>query len=228
MAWKSLHRNFVYNINQFTFVLPSHLIQFLVSMENSDQAMSSAASLQLIQQMIQEAKHDLSDRSFDFLFWGWLVLLASLGNYALLQLNYKMPWLPWVVLMPLGGLFMVIYHWRQEKKRRVSTPVGDAMAYLWAAFAVLMVFSMGLGAKYGWNLAYPLMIALYGLGTFTTGGILRFRPLVWGGAACWLLATLAFRVDLPTQLLLIAAAVLVSYIIPGHLLKAQYRRGRAL
>ena len=79
------------------------------------------------------------------------------------------------------------------------------------------------------GLAYPLIIALYGLGTFAAGRALRFRPLIWYGAACWLLTTVAFRVEFETQLLLlIAAAMLSAYIVPGHLLRNQYRRGCAV
>ena len=102
------------------------------------------------------------------------------------------------------------------------------MTYLWAGFGVLMLMLIGVGVASGWGLAYPLIIALYGLGTFATGGALRFRPLIWVGAACWLLATVAFRVESETQPLLIAAAVLSAYIVPGHLLRNQYRRGRAV
>ena len=54
------------------------------------------------------------------------------------------------------------------------------MTYLWAGFGVLMLMliGVGVGVASGWGLAYPLIIALYGLGTFATGGALRFRPLI--------------------------------------------------
>ncbi|WP_165370451.1 hypothetical protein [Hymenobacter persicinus] len=196
-------------------------------MEPSDKPMTGAESLLLIQQMIQAAKEDLSDRSFDFLFWGWLVLGAALANYVLLQTGSARPWLPWA-LMPLGGIITGFYHYQQEKHRTVQTPLGQFLGFFWAGMGVLLLMIVGFGMTHGWQLAYPFMIALYGLGTFVTGGALRFRPLVFGGAACWLLATAAFLVSFPTQLLLLAAAVVVSYIIPGHLLKARFRRGRAV
>jgi hypothetical protein len=192
-----------------------------------DKPLTGPESLHLIQQMIHAAKEDLSDKSFDFLFWGWLVLAAALGNYLLLVVGYKQPWLPWVT-MPLGSVVVGIYHYRQEKRRTVHTPVGDFLGFFWAGMGVVMLMILGFGMVHGWQKAYPLLIALYGLGTFVTGGALRFRPLVYGGAACWLLATAAFQVSFPTQLLLLAAAVVVSYIIPGHLLKDRFRRGRAV
>ncbi|MCB2409888.1 hypothetical protein [Hymenobacter lucidus] len=196
-------------------------------MDTTDKPLTGPESLLIIQEMIQAAKQDISDRSFDFLFWGWLVLAAALSNYVLLVVGYERPWLPWAT-MPLGGIVVGIYHYREEKRRSVHTPVNDFLGFFWAGMGVLMVMIIGIGMVQGWQKAYPLLIALYGLGTFVSGGALRFRPLVYGGAACWLLATAAFMVPFQTQLLLLAAAVVVSYIIPGHLLKARFRRGRAV
>ena len=44
------------------------------------------------------------------------------------------------------------------------------MTYLWAGFGVLMLMLTGVGVASGWGLAYPLIIAPYGLGTFAKGG----------------------------------------------------------
>lgn len=198
-------------------------------MEPIEKPLSAADSLALIQHMIQEAKQELSDNSYDLLLWGWLVLVAALAHYGLLQTTASMPWLPWPVLMGLGTVLAFVNgarRGRQERGRR--TALADFMISLWTGFGVLMLMLIGVGIAHGWILAYPLIIALYGLGTFATGGALQFRPLLWGGAACWLLATVAFRVAFDVQLLLVAAAVLAGYIIPGHLLKNQYRRGRTV
>ena len=196
-------------------------------MEPTDKPLSGTDSLRLIQEMIQAAKQDLSDNSYDLLLWGWLALVAALSQYALLQLGYgDRSGLVWPVLMGLGTVAAFVNGARRGKRERVRTAQTDFMVFLWAGFGVLMLMLIGFGYAYGWDKVYPLIIALYGLGTFATGGALRFRPLIWGGAACWVLATVAFRVDLATQLLLVATALLLAYIVPGHLLKNQYRRRR--
>ena len=41
-------------------------------------------SLKIIQEMIATSKNNLKDNSFFFLLWGWLVLIASLSNFALI------------------------------------------------------------------------------------------------------------------------------------------------
>ena len=99
------------------------------------------------------------------------------------------------------------------------------MKYLWMAFLVTLfsvLFGMG---KVGLEASYPIIMLLYGLGTFVSGGILKFKPLKVGGIVAWICGTIAFHVDFTDQLLLIMVAIISSYIIPGHLLansKEQY------
>jgi predicted PurR-regulated permease PerM len=50
--------------------------------------------------------------------------------------------------------------------------------------------------------------------------ILKFRPLVIGGVISWILSLVSVFVAFDYQLLLAAAAILSSYIIPGHLLRS--------
>ena len=59
---------------------------------------------------------------------------------------------------------------------------------------------------------------LYGVGTVSSGGILKFKPLVFGGYLSMVIGLAAFYTPYEYQFILLAAAVTVSYIIPGHLL----------
>jgi hypothetical protein len=56
------------------------------------------------------------------------------------------------------------------------------------------------------------------LGTFISGKLLKFTPLVVGGIINWILACIAGYLHYDYQMLLTAVAILTSYIIPGHLL----------
>jgi hypothetical protein len=60
---------------------------------------------------------------------------------------------------------------------------------------------------------------LYGLGTFVSGRILRFTPLIAGGVTNWALAATAIWFDFDYQMIFAAAAILLSYIIPGYMLR---------
>jgi hypothetical protein len=62
---------------------------------------------------------------------------------------------------------------------------------------------------------------LYGLGTFVSGSIIRFRPLVIGGIIAWALAIGCTYVSYDYQMLFGAAAILISYIIPAYMLRSR-------
>ena len=60
---------------------------------------------------------------------------------------------------------------------------------------------------------YPLIISLYGMGTFISGGILKFKPLIIGGIACWIISIIAFFVANEYVLLLTALSIIIAYLI---------------
>lgn len=65
----------------------------------------------------------------------------------------------------------------------------------------------------------PVFILLYALGTFITGRFIQFKPLMLGGGSCFAISLVSFLLDGPEQLLMVALAILFSYLIPGHMLK---------
>ena len=194
-------------------------------METNEQSFNEKESLQLIHQMISTAKNDISDNGFFYLFWGYLVLIASIANYVLLTvIKYEHHYLPWSILMPLGGVISMIYGIRQEKKVRVRTFVDEIMKYVLIAFIVSIFIVMFLIGRTGNpQIAYPMILMLYGIWLFVSGGALRFKPLVAGGIINWVCALLAFFLAFEHQLIVLALAVLTGYIIPGHLLKAKFK-----
>lgn len=194
-------------------------------MEHKEQPFNEQEGLQLIHRMISTAKEELSDNGFFFLLWGWLVFIASLSHYVLLTVvHYRNHALPWAILMPLGGVISFIYGMRLEKRAKVKTFMDEIMNYVLIAFLVsLFIVLFVMGPSGGYSLAYPVIMLLYGIWLFVSGGALRFRPLVLGGIINWMCAIAAFFLEFEHQLLLLALAVLLGYIIPGHMLKAKYK-----
>ncbi|MFI5218772.1 MAG: hypothetical protein ACHQNT_04725 [Bacteroidia bacterium] len=192
-------------------------------MENEKQ-FSESESIHVIQRMITTAKNELVDDSFQFRLWGWLVFAASMGHYILWQIDFGKPHLVWL-LMPLGGIVSYIYGKRQNEKQRVKTYVDDVMKYVLLAFLFSLLIVLFFMSKLGLN-CYPMVMVIYAIWLFASGGALQFRPLIVGGVANWLLGITAFFVTFDIQLLLLAAAVLIGFIIPGHLLKAKYEKSK--
>ena len=60
---------------------------------------------------------------------------------------------------------------------------------------------------------------------FVAGGALRFKALMLGGCINWVIAVVALFVPFEYQILLLSLAVLSGYIIPGYMLKLNYKKG---
>lgn len=188
-------------------------------MEERD--INPAESLNIIQNMVNRTQRQYSDDSFYYIMWGWLALGAALAHFILLKMNIEQAPMVWL-LMPVGGIVSIIYGAKQSKKEKIKTYVSTYMGYLWGAMGIAMAVTLSMMFKLGVENTYPILILIYGIGTFVSGGLLSFRPLIIGGVICFLLSVAAFFVPFQIQLLFIAAAMLVSYIIPGHLLKAKF------
>lgn len=180
-------------------------------------------SLKIIQEMIATSKNNLKDNSFFFLLWGWLVLIASLSNFVLIQIGHEYAYLPWPVLMILGGITSGVAGYRIGKKAKVISHVDKMVMFLWWGFMVVMMIILFMAGfnKIDWNVTHPLIISLYGLGTFVSGGVLKFKPLIIGGIASWIISIIAFFVTPEYVLLLIALSIIIAYLIPGYMLKAK-------
>lgn len=189
-------------------------------METTEKKFTEKESFDVIIGMIQAAKTNLHDESFYFLLWGWLVFFASLTHFFLLKNNVEFAPAVWM-LMPLGGIITAVYSSRQKKNVKVKTYVDEFMKYVLIAFLVslgVVLFSM---QKLGLN-TYPMVLLVYGLWLFISGGAIKFNPLLVGGIINWIFAIASFFVSFDVQLLFLALAVLLGYIIPGYLLKRKF------
>lgn len=181
---------------------------------------SAQESLQLIQSMIAKAKDNLGKNNFYFLLWGWVTFLTIVAQFLLkVVFKWEHHYFVWLVVIPTM-IVTIIYSSQKAKKLRVRTYIGESMRNLWTGIGIsFFVLSFIISnSQQGWFFAYPFFILFYGLGTFVSGRILKFSPLVIGGIINWALAILCVYVDFDYQLLIAAAAILISYIIPGHLL----------
>lgn len=188
-----------------------------------EQEINISESLNIIQSMVNKTQRQFSDDSFYYIMWGWLVFAASVTHFILLQIEVQQAPMVWL-LMPVGGIISMIYGAKQNKKEKIKTYVGTYMSYLWGAMGMAMLVVLGMAFKIGIDVTYPILILIYGIGTFVSGGLLSFRPLIIGGVICFVLSVVSFFAAFQYQLLFIATAMLVSYIIPGHLLKAKFNK----
>lgn len=182
-------------------------------------------SLELIQSMIERTKGHVADNSFYFLLWGWMVFICSLIEYILkVWLHFDQHYLVWLS-MPAGGVISVLYGMRHAQKNKIRTYVNEALDYLWIAIFLAFMALVFINSKNAyWENVFTYYILLYAIGTFVSGKLMRFRPLVIGGLINFVLAAISGRFSFDNQLLIAALAILTSYIIPGHLLKIRFQQ----
>jgi hypothetical protein len=180
-------------------------------------------SLKIIHEMIATSKNRLKNNSFFYLLWGWLVLIASISHYVLLRIHvdHHYAYLLWPILMMAGAIVSVIAGIRIGKREKVISHIDKMIMLLWwgFCFTLLVVLVMASFQKLSWSSTYAFIIALYGLGTFVSGGILKFKPLIIGGIISWIMSVLALFVEPINILLVMALSIVIAYLIPGYMLK---------
>ncbi|HLG38651.1 MAG TPA: hypothetical protein VI461_03245 [Chitinophagaceae bacterium] len=188
----------------------------------AEEKFSPEQSLRLIQSMIDKTKQNFSDNSIYYLVWGWLTFFACTGQFVLKHIyDYPKHYYVWWVVV-IGVIFSIYQGMKEDRKSRVTTYIGDSIKYLWIGMSIAYFVLSMIFTKQGWDASvFPFFIMLYGLGTFVSGSIIKFRPLVTGGIIASGLAIGAAYVKYDYQMLFAAAAILVSYIIPAYMLRSK-------
>lgn len=179
-------------------------------------------SLQLIRSMIETTKASITDSSHYFLLWGWATMVGCLIQFILMQVvHYSDHYVAWFIT-PVALLIHFVFLFKDNRERRVKTFIGQANGYLWMAIGFSFMVLAFIFSRIGWQYSFPFYILFYGIGTSVSGALLQFKPMVRGGIACFVFASVAAYLPYHLQILLTAVAILISYIIPGHLLRSQY------
>ena len=189
-----------------------------------EKKLTEQESLLIIQEMIQKAKQDVAKNSFYFLLWGWLIFIAALLNFGLMKFTrFEQPYLVWN-LMWIGAIASIIKGVKDSKKIVVKTFVGETMKVFGISQAILYFGLAFFFGKYDlWHISFPLYILVYAVTCFFMGALMQFPLLKWTGLLCLPIMVIAVYVSFDWQLLLMALAILISYIIPGHVLSAKER-----
>lgn len=193
-------------------------------MSPEDKNFSPTESLKLIQSMIDKTKHSISDKSHYFLLWGWAIFIGCVLQYWLkVVIDYPQHYYAWYVT-PVALAINFYFVFRDKKKEKVETYIGEAFKYLWIAIGCSFMVLAFLFSDIGWQYCYPFYILFYAIGTYVSGSLIKFKPLIIGGIACFPLAAVTANFSFDNQILLLALAIMISYIIPGYLLRLQFKR----
>lgn len=185
--------------------------------QESSENLTARQSLDIIAAMIQEAKGNVQRNNFFFLFWGWVVVLANLGMYALTMLDYQHPYGVWIITVP-AWIYTLYKIFTTNKKERSISHFDRISARLWISYSITLFLLVFFGFKINFQLN-PVILAISAIPTIVSGTVLNFKPLMIGGLAFWVSAVICFLVPMESQPLIGAVAIACGYLIPGYMLR---------
>ena len=192
---------------------------------SNDQQLSNEKSLEIIHQMINQAKANISDSGLSWLLWGSLLFLASLSTYFFMSVGSDNIFLGWNIF---GAVTIVLlaYDVVKPKQKKVKAYVDDLMRMVDIGFFVcLFVIILSINISVSPNEGFGFMLMVFGFLMLIKGGFVKSKGLVIGAMVNWAGAIAIFiNKEFKYDMLIMAAAVLIGYIIPGLILWTQYKR----
>jgi hypothetical protein len=208
------------------------------------QEFNERESLQLITDMINKTKQSFHDTGFGPIMWGSVITFCSLVTFTCNYLKVNPPfdvwWLTLIALIP-----QVVYSIRESKRKQAKTYNDIAMDYTWIAFGIsvgILTFIINSlaadliksipnymevrGGFRLYNHTTGLHLLLYGIPTFITGGVMKFKPMLIGAIICWAFALISIFTGGQVDMLLLAGGALAAWLVPGILLNNIYRAAK--
>jgi hypothetical protein len=194
--------------------------------KNESMGFSHEDGLKTIYSMISFTRNSIGENHLFYLLWGYLVALACISEFILMKVvHYEQHYMVWPVLMGLGMVISGILTFRRQKRSTYKSFIGNIMSYLWGGWLVSLLMIMYFVSKMdNHSLILPFTMVMYGMGVFISGGVISYRPLIIGGIIAWVAAAVAYFQPYNVQLLLMTATVIVSYVIPGHMLGSEAKK----
>lgn len=191
-------------------------------MDTPNKTLTAQESLEIITSMINQAKGNAKNNSIYFLLWGWVVVIANLISFALIQVNYDKPFLAWLIVIPAWAA-TIYTGWKGSQRKHNLTHLDRITTALWLSFSLVAFSLIFFGYKINYQIN-PLILFLVSIPTFVSGTILRFKPLVIGGTLFWLFGIINFLIPMEYQNLIGALAIVCGYLVPGYMLKGQSKK----
>lgn len=191
-----------------------------------EKKLSGEESLLLIRQMIQVAKDEHREKGDGWLIWGWLLFMASVSSAILsyAKLGRYVGWV-WLGMLAVGLMVYAIGHLRHQSKEKVQTYVQELLNKIERGFFISLFAIIAAAYLSDSNFSFGYFYILYGFWMYIHGSAIRFKPLIVGAWVNWAAAIAIFLTkDFQYDMMISALAVLVGYLIPGYMLRAEFRK----
>ena len=188
-----------------------------------EQPFTEQESIKLINEMIGKVKRSYVEKGIASIVWGVLIMICSMLTWARLQFNFNIGFDIW--LLVFFAVIPQIYFSAKERKQKKFVAHDDhTITFVWTAFGICIFIATFYGSKYGNGEMSTIFMMLYGIPTFITGGIFKFKPMIVGGLICWVLSIISLYTSAANDMLLMAACGLFAWLLPGIILWAKYQK----
>lgn len=185
-------------------------------------------SFDLINKAISNFKKNYKESAKTFLLWGWMLSLASFSNFFILKILHSKEAYELMGLLSLGnwavfifsGFIIQFFMLRKIiKNKRVYSYLDNYVSKLWQVTAAGFFVATFLCIKL--EIAPPpIMLLIAGIATTTSGLLIKFKPLIFGGIAFFIFSIAITFVSNENIALIVGIAIICGYLIPGYLLKS--------
>lgn len=192
-------------------------------------------SFKIIDKSIANFKMNYRENSWIFLLWGWILPLANISSFIILKILST--WEPhelkagkwelrgliilgnWIVCFLIGFIIMYFKVRKMNKKKKVFSHIDKFIDNLWWVTAPSFFIAMFICIRLGISVP-PIMMLIAGIATTTTGLVIKFKPLIIGGMSFFIFSIVTTYLTNEYVLLVVSAAIICGYLIPGYYLKA--------
>ncbi len=189
--------------------------------------MTGEESLKIIQQMIEVAKDEQHDRGDGWLIWGWILFSVSVLSAIFMKTGLgQYIGTAWTAALVVGLVIYFLGHLVVKKRKELSkTYVKDILDRIGTGFFISLFVLVAASFLTNSISAFGYYYVLYAFWMFIYGSVLKFRPLIFGAVINWVAAISIFMIkDFFFIMIISAVAILLGYIIPGYILRAEYNK----
>ena len=145
---------------------------------------SSKDQIEAIASAINNTRENLKPLSINFIFWGCLVIVMSLFNYAFPSLIASTQYgdvLFWTVLPLIGMILTIYYNIKYRNKTGYETYLNRVIKIIWGVFNLSWIYIIALSFTLKSFHPVPPILFLLGMILIITGLIIKFKPITLGG-----------------------------------------------
>lgn len=186
-----------------------------------EKQLTEKESLALITSMINKAKCEYVETGISALMWGIVIIFCSLVGFISFYEHWK--WADYVWFLTIVAVIpQIIIAIREGKRRKFKSHSDNAMSGIWISFGVGIFLFSFFSNIFNVPHVESAFLIFYGIPTFSTGIARNFKPMIFGGIGCWIIAIVSMYVAFPYTMLLTAVAAAIAWFIPGLILRARY------